>query len=354
MRKILFFVLLLLLPLIINPVTGEIEQFKVFALSATAILLWLTQPTFKSKQKALLTALMLFTATICLSTFLAQDTLLSLWGSEHRYLGAFTWLMAISLAISIPKTKISLLKILATSGTITTIIAFTIDSGFDRLSGTLGNPNVLGKLLLFTAIISFGLYLLKKRPIWLLFSLIQTIGLIATENRASLIVLFIILAITIFKHIKSKPKRIIAFTSLIATITTISAFMWNRITDLQTITTRLELYSASLKAIIQKPFLGYGFDHTEYFLDLPDFTLAPDRAHQFFLDTALSTGLIGTALLTFIIITTLILLFKSKLQIHKIYGLALLGLFLSTQVSFFTTVHLVLLFIGVGLVLKTE
>ena len=357
LRKYCLLLFLLPLPLLFNPITGEVEQVKVFALIATALLLWITQPTFESKQKALLTALVLFMITVCLSTFLAEDTLLSLWGSEYRFLGAFAWIAAASLAMStasiFKNNKVSLLKILASSGTITTIIAFTINPTLsERLAGTLGNPNVLGKYLLFTAIISLGLYLLSRSKTWLFFSLIQITGLIATGNRASLIVLFAFLVIAIFHYIKSKPNRIYLFSLLLTTTAGISVFTWNRIADLQTVSTRLELYLASTKAILEKPFFGYGFGHTEYILDLPRFTLAPDRAHQFFLDTALSTGLIGMALLTFISASTLFLLIKSKAQTNKIYGFALLALLLSTQVSFLTAVHLPLLFIGVGLTLN--
>ncbi len=363
-RKKLLLGFLLALPLIFNPITGEVEAAKVIVLSVVSAVLWLTQTSLNLKNRSLLLGLGLFVIVVMLSTFLAQDTLLALWGSSHRFFGAFVWLMAIGLAISSAELlkeksiKLDLLKTLSFSGVLTAFVALLLQARLaDRLIGTTGNPNILGKYLLFTIVISLGLFLLEKknRSFWLLGSIFQFVVLVQTGNRASLLVLILFLLFLLFKNLKTTfVKSFIGLLGLGGVVVAMISMNWERISDIETIATRSKLYEASLEAIAKSPFFGHGFDHANFVLNLPDFPLAPDRAHQFFLDAALNTGVIGMILLGFITVYSLIILLKSKEDSLRIYGFALLALLLSTQVSFLTVITLVLLFIGVGLALSQK
>lgn len=355
-KEQLFLGFLFFLPLVFNPISGEVESLKFYFYLIVGLILALSAGSFQIKNRFNQAGFIFLILASGLSTMLAQDPYLAFWGSVDRRMGAAGFLLALMLALSVPsilkKTTLAPLKnTLVASGCAAAVLALLLalwvpSSLFEgRWGGTLGNPDLLGQFLVFTLTLT-GYQLLKK-PSTLLAGafFLQGGALLATENRASWLALFIILIILGISEIKRKWRY---FFGLAAGTSVLSLIYWDRLLSSDSIQTRLELYGASVQAILEKPWLGYGFEHAPYALEVPEsYTLLADRSHQLFLDMALNMGLPASLVFLALCIWCFSVLWKTA----RPFALAFLALLISLQFSFMTNTHLVLVGLCFGLAL---
>ncbi|MFC1647487.1 O-antigen ligase family protein [Patescibacteria group bacterium] len=371
LKKVLFLSLFIILPFLFNPFTGDIELIKVvFLCVATCILLIYAvlfikkDVKYSKKGKILLYSMLGFTVFASISLFL-NDFTISLYGMQGRYMGYIVWFCCVLLAFVVPyyikntESLKSLIKTLIWVGFASSIVAILIvflysGAVFEgRLSGLTGNPNVLGKLLLFTIVLNFVFlaYPKGKTKFLYIFTLIsQLIVFGMTGNRGSWLALGIILLILLLRN----PKKYIKYASiaLIGAIPFI-LLIFNRIIDTVSIATRLEIYQKALSKLFERPFFGYGFDfNPEMLIPNEAYTNSVDRAHQLFLDVALNVGIPGLIFFTIFGVMSIYVLIKDKNQYYKAFGYALLALIISLQFSFFTSISLLLFFLCIGIGLQ--
>jgi len=348
LQSALFSCFLVLTPLLFNPLDGSVERVKFIVLCIFSLIFYLLKRTDKINEIFKWTiVLLIFFGFI--STILSQDIYLAFWGSPERCFGFAAFLSAMMLALGIPKIDYkSLINFFIVSGTLSTLAAiilgiFSQDSLFEgRISGTLGNPNLLGQFLAVTLFFGIYRFIEKRNKIDLIHVLIQAFGLLLSGNRASIFALILVTIIYVI-HTKKSWKVI----SLFAILPIISLFfISDRIFAGQSILTRIEIYSSAIKAIIKTPFFGSGFEHVQNVLMLPSsYTMIADRVHQLFLDFAVMAGIPFTITLIVLSVFTLIVLFKKQ----PVFGFAFLALLLSLQVGFMGIVNLIQFSIFVGL-----
>lgn len=323
-------------------------SMKVLSFITLGVLAAILAFPIKSKQNHLTLALLLFLGFGLLASGLSEKLPDAFLGSPTRGMGWLTWLGASLWALAVSQNKVDWLKPIAIFGLSSAILAlaFGPHPAFDYLySSPFGNPNTLGKILAVTLFTSLSLSAKNKDPRWLIAALPQLLVLAQTGNRASWLALLAVGSITLFtQHKKALSIALLSVAALLP-------FAWPQLIESHSLVTRLELYQASLKAIAHNPFIGYGFEHNALLPYLPNFTLNPDRAHQLFLDAALSTGIYGALSLAFLSIGSLITLYKNKVPIA---ASALLILLLSTQVSFLSPSSLFLFMTLIGLALRSK
>lgn len=353
-RESLLLGFLLTIPLIFNPLTGEVETWKFYELVIISLFLALSAGHFFIKNKILKHSIIVLILCGGLSTMLADDIYLAFWGSWDRQLGFVAYLCSILLALSIPKLKEGKFqKTLITSGSLAAIaaviLAITIpESLFEgRIGGTTGNPNILGQLLSVTLFLTLLEFFKNPKKISIIATLlIQGLVFIETGNRASWVALILVMSLFVIRERKGLKKY---FAALDIFLVILGLFKLERVLSFDSIQTRLELYSAGLKGISENPLFGVGFEHIQNALYLPNFTLTPDRIHQIYLDAALSAGIPFALALLALSIATLIILLKN----HKTLGYMFLILLISLQSSFFTVIHLALFFMFVGFAIQS-
>lgn len=202
----------------------------------------------------------------------------------------------------------------------------TIHQGGVRLDGTLGNAIYLAVYMLFHIFIAVLLLWRERKNVflrWVYGILIFLQGLILyyTATRGAILGLlggiFIVAVLNIFnKDEGSKVVKKIGITTLASLIILVGIFVTIRKTDFVTNNPVLSRFSSltteeiktqgryfvwpiALKGIKERPILGWGQENFNYIFNehyIPEmYKLEPwfDRAHNIFLDWAVSGGLLG-------------------------------------------------------------
>lgn len=364
LKKALFLSLFIILPFLFNPFNGDVELIKVIFLSVATLALLIFAIFFikqKIRSNTVLTALLIGFLLFATISLFSNDLLTSLFGIYGRYMGYIAWLSCIMLVFVTPyylkdeKFLNLLVKSLIWVGFTSAIIAillifFDINVVFEgRLSGLTGNPNVLGKLLLFTIVLNI-VYLpfLKGKTQYLYtFTLLsQLTVLMLTGNRASWLALAIVVVILIAKNSKKYLKHALILITLSIPFV---YFMFDRLVSSTSIITRLEIYQTAVSKLFERGLFGYGFDFPPTLL-IPNesYTFTVDRAHQLFLDIGLNVGIPGLLVFIAISVISIYQLLKDKNYYYKAFGFALLALFISLQFSYFTSITLLFYFLCIG------
>lgn len=348
--ELVFTAAFLLLPLFFNPFSGEVEKPKLILMSALALFLLLYKQELNVKNRVIKYSLATLIVFGGISTALAEDKYLAFFGATDRAFGFLAILSGILIAMTLPKFKEEKIsRLFIVSGALTALVgifmsAFVPDSLFEgRMGGTTGNPNILGAFLVPTIFLTLTRLNRKDKFPWAALAL-QLFALFQTGNRASWLVLPFI---TLIYFYKLKEKRFITLSTGLLVASAFAFFGYDRITKMDSLYTRLELYWLALKGTLAHPFFGIGFEHTQQVLDNPDFTLLPDRAHQPFLDMALSSG-IPSALALLALSIAIFMALRTK---NRALAFAFLGLFLALQSNFFTILTAFHFFVLAGLAL---
>lgn len=185
-------------------------------------------------------------------------------------------------------------------------------SGFEpfiRLSSLTSNPNVLGRYLATSILLSLALFKLNKiRPLFFYLALlIQFIALIHTFSRTSILMAISGLLIFFLINAKHKYKKIIAAIPIIIIVSLImiSSGFFSRISSIDTdrlhigLTGREKSWEKLLNAVYESPILGSGFGVNNEVI-LTDLA----SSHNVYLSILADIGVVGfTLFLLFLLFT---------------------------------------------------
>ncbi len=359
-------------------------------------------------------SLISFCCFYILATIFSISPLTSTWGFYPRFQGLYTFfiyfifaaiifmygvsdntetvtkrLNRIICAIFISSALASLIAILQKF--LPGFLPFWNDAAFEgRIYGTMGNPNYLGGFLIMVIPLML-MRLIEKRNTGYKFAGIL-VGLVFnfaalyfTYSRASY--LGLVTALVLFSWVLAKKKRspgiflataatILVLVGIVGSINTfgqnLKSTFWERLkfngAYSESIETRLEIWPAAAKQILNRPWFGYGPE--TFALSFAKFAPAnintdlskaayPDRAHNEILDIAVQIGIPGLVcylaflVLLFYAVTRKILNDKSELAWTYLGILCgILALFVSNQFGFSVTVLWVYLFLFVALLMR--
>ncbi|MBU0648512.1 O-antigen ligase family protein [Patescibacteria group bacterium] len=198
-------------------------------------------------------------------------------------------------------------------------------AGFKSIISTMGNQLLLSNYLIMILPLAAALVFISKRIyfkiFWLLIIFLNIWALVLTGRRSGFLALLAICFVGGFLLIW-RWRKTVALGLLIAVIAlaVFTAFNFNKIVQSEalsqvkylnrmatifdfedvTIKERLMVWQIATGFILERPIIGYGPDSFLYVFDAkypPYFTEMPenyfDRAHNFILDTAYSSGLLG-------------------------------------------------------------
>lgn len=341
------------------------------------------------------------------------DVAQSWWGSYTRQLGVFTYIIGLLgalaflisfslspkeerrgryrryfLGVTIIATLISIYALLQLLGL--DIVRWAEPaSQTGRAFASLGQPTYLAAFLLLTIPIAAAFVFIfssKRRYLFLVFLILQLLGLLATGTRSSFLALGLALLIFLFVKIFRQPQKynrqlikkiVLSFLGVLLLFTAL-AFSnpkrWQELGNLKagSLGLRGELWREGLLAVKERPWFGYGLENQreayiyQYDSQLmrylrPD--VSSDRAHNLILDSALTAGLIGLFFGLFFIISLLSYyrrLPESERPLAQMllfsggaYSLFLLFNF-SVVTTFFYSGLLLVIFLSLGLPLAEE
>lgn len=281
-------------------------------------------------------ALTLFTASMVLSAFAGVNWYKSFWGGGwERMGGLFSWLHYYAffiMLISVFRKKEDWLNILWLSVFAALISSFYgfLQKGESlaivgaaaeraRILGTLGNPAALAGYLLFN--FYFALYLFSHhksrgvKTVLIIAGLVFATAIFMTAVRGAVLALagslFLLGLVWVLRN--RKKTAFILFAAVMAIFCLVFATLvpksetLKRLTDFslqsETIKNRLIVWQVGLEGIKEKPLLGWGPENFESVFSLyydPAISKGSgtnifDRAHNVFIDTAASQGLLGLA-----------------------------------------------------------
>ncbi len=380
---------LFIIPLI-NPLgNNQFTLIKTYFLSGfigllmigSAIYLLLNKKFSIIWNKKLFILIALWTLSLTLSTLFSQAPELSFWGSYSRLQGLYIHLIYIALFfftihfLSSKENRNNFLKLLILLGSLIAFYALAQrfyllqianesgESIITRPVATIGQPNFLGQFLIYP--IWTTVYFFKKvkqknsKSLYIALLIIQTLALISTENRATMLALTMAVGFYLFysSTLKKQTKIILSISAiLILTIILSTIFPSTR-----SLITRLIIWQSSLDLIASQPLIGHGLETFENIFQgvlnpkiysVESVSLVADRAHNDLLEIYFTQGLFGLS----IFFSTVFLIFKNffrKKAKNKEFALICLCIFITYLVSnffsFSITIHYYFLFIFLAL-----
>ncbi|MDX9970750.1 MAG: O-antigen ligase family protein [Candidatus Gracilibacteria bacterium] len=317
----------------------------------------------------------LWIITLFLSSVLGEAPLKSIYGDYIRSSGALSHLLYISyffiIIHSIEKKSIdAFLRPLLAIGVALSLHAilqkfglFLIFSpseiyatGFlGRSFSTFGNPNLLGQFLIFPFFISLYFFIKSKHKKALLFIpvFLHLSAIFLTENRASLLAVFVGIIALIFLSKKIRLRLKILSFLLLTTILATLIFTFTPST--RSLCTRTYLWDIANKAFIENPIFGTGlesFENSFHKYLNPDYYKYEnlfshaDRAHNDFLDIESSTGSLGFLIFlsSILLLLTKFLFTKKRTLTQNIIATSLFALLVSNFFSFSLTLNFLSLY----------
>jgi O-antigen ligase len=295
-------------------------------------------------------AFVLFVLALGLSTIFSVDRTHSIWGSLERSFAFSLWptllvaYFGLKQALTREENKTFLFRFFALTVATAALwgILQKLLPGFSqtfsgaRIGGTLGNAIFYGSYLtLSIGIIAIKLFEEKKYSSWWFVSgasvILAGISLFFTQTRGPLLGLFagILVALTDYFY-KTKPYKraiLIGFVSICALAAAFAFIAFNKnIITPTTITTRLYNWSMASNGFKDKPVLGWGPENyslaaDKYFAPkLTEYTIAEthaDKPHNYFLEIAVTSGLVGLLAYLFLLLTTFNAVLMTKFAPHQ-------------------------------------
>lgn len=166
-------------------------------------------------------------------------------------------------------------------------------SGWNRISSTFGEPNA------FAGYLALILPLILDRSWWWV-GIWIVVGIILSGSRAAVLAIAgesTIFIIGVQQNIKIK----LLFISIGLLVVVLTFLFFNsKNIRVSTVDNRFEIWQLSVKAIVARPFWGYGVDNIEGVLnkfvtnkDMGSAALVVDRSHSLILDLLLWSGIVG-------------------------------------------------------------
>jgi O-antigen ligase len=380
-----------LIPLIWNPWGGN-EMYETAKVSFALFFIggafiYIAISLFKNREssirtnRTILVLLGLWLGSFAVSTILSIAPAESFWGLYKRLQGTFTYLLyaanfLICLSLfNTEKFKKSFLNIVLFGGALTAIYAVSQRFGFDpfikgpvdmlagRSFATMGSPVSLGQFLIFPWFVSFVLFIdeCKKKNtrnivLQLLLLVLFSLAVYFSLNRGSL--LGIAVAVAIWGVTKIKTPRATWIAACVLILLTFGGLWFyssqnfgnSKLMSSRSLGSRAVLWESAVPLIPEHLLLGSGPEttyqtiqktlspeiyHYERMMDIPD------RVHNTFLETILTRGLVGLAVLLITIGIILRLAFKEESDntYAQIGFLSLVAYFISIQFGFSLVTH---------------
>ncbi len=372
---------IIILPMIVVPQFPnpyEFPKFIVFVVFSSLLTLLLLKVYWQSNcSKAnqlldhLTTFVLLFAAVSLIADFIGLDPYTSILGSKFRHQGYVTLASGVLVFFTLRAIQKSTTSravfpyqtAIVTSNILVSIFTLwqgmrvylfhdlTIPTYFGRIVGTLGNPNVLGgyiaitfPFLLFYPTTSHRYLVLVKG----FFIFANVVSIFFSSSRSailaigSVIILIVIQAFSQFfpgQRLATwvRRQRIVLFMVGISSLLIMALILANQphhisvrnmlnslsLTEEKTRTSlwdnQLVIWTEGVKAVIQRPILGYGQENFEVAIPR-ERRMMVDNAHNVFLEVAVSSGLIGLS----IYLAILLFAWQRAKPIIKLYLLAFL------------------------------
>lgn len=335
----------------------------------------------------------LFVLSFVVATVFSVAPEMSFWGSYYRQQGLFMnlhyWLFFALILVFFDKTTVGfLIRSLMLAGFFVAVLGvfqkffpflsdfWDIDAFLGRIFSTLGHPNYLAAFLtLVLPLYCVEIFQKRGRTFWTFGALMLLIALVLTLSRAAFlgfvfsIWIFALLVIwrrgfrKIFAACVITPFALVAIILFLAQAFP-SAPLLNRFTmhgeNIRSVETRLVMWPAVISQIADRPFFGFGpetFAMTfqkyapKALLRLEHFEYIADRAHNEFLDTAASIGIIGLLFYGLFLFVLLRIAFKSQNLYSVAAGCGILALLITNQFGFSTTVHFTVFWLLAAIIL---
>lgn len=350
---ILYFIFLFLplvyLPFLFNPY--ESPKFILFVALSFLIaipknLIW--------KKNILTTLIIIYGGIVLVSDLLGINVRNSILGSGYRLQGFITLCSGILLYLSVNKVKsadfIKKTKtvILASAFLICLFSIwqgisfyllhdFTIPNYQGRIVGTIGNPNSLGGYLaVVLSLLLFGKYAGYKK---IIFGLMILSVIFLTQSRGAILAAALSTLVYAVLYIRKLAvwKKILAVVVGIIFLIFIAQINRNSIWD-----NRGLIWNEGVQAVINRPILGYGQENFDLIFP-KERKMLVDSAHNIFLETAVSSGLLG--LVTFLSIVVFALK-KGDLSIR----MSLLAFLISAQFNPLSISQIALFWLLLGII----
>ncbi|HCG99146.1 MAG: hypothetical protein A2074_07430 [Candidatus Aquicultor primus] len=365
---------LMLLQLVMYPLMADVYALPkaTFLSVATLLLLFLyfryavAAQKFTIYRSPLDTIVLLYVATVTISLLISDQPLLGLVGKYKRYEGLpalFSFAVVYFIAaqtIRDEKSLERLLKILAGGLIPVVLYGFAQAAGYDfpgvllfenRVQSSLGNPILLGTYLVVMLPLLFGLGRNSSQPNWRTLAWLLMPALFAnillTESRgawvglvASMVALFVLGRPPSTPRAKKKRRDraeqgrrirgiyiiagilivLIALFALLPTDNLEKRFVSTFAFSEGSVSTRIEIWKASLSMVADRPLTGFGLEQMGYWFPLfkteRHSKIAPsavtDRTHNDFLQTAVDSGLLGLLFFLWMIIAVALSLYRGR------------------------------------------
>jgi O-antigen ligase len=306
--------------------------------------------------------------SLVFSTIHSIAPLQSFWGTYERFQGLITKLLVLVffvLCLNFFKTeerRKSLWNITKIVGALVSVLGiiqyFTQDfsdpfgSGqlfAGRIFGTLGNPNDLGQYLIFpiiAALIGLSEYKNRRSIVFNASCVILTLtALFLSQNRASILAVFIVSAIFLISIIKSKKIKWSVFLSFFAILIIFAGIAFG---NARSFKTRVVLWQSTMESVSKNPWFGTGLEtYTQAIQEnlspklyqTEKLDQIPDNPHNETLSILYSQGILGLSVFLFILIYLIFRIFsyakKRRLAASsKIAIFSLLATLIASQFGF--------------------
>ena len=329
-------------------------------------------------------------------TFLAIVTsiapMVSLWGLDPRYHGLLYSgaLLIMMLAVGFLKREhmVRLLEVIMVTAVVVSVYGilqrlfpaltqwWDVDSFLYRSFSTLGHPNYLADYLVLATPLFFWKFFESRRWwIWLVGGAFVLLALLLTLSRSGFIGLFVsfFFVAIVYSRMSSRSNDrvnwrkigggVLVVLSLVTALVvyanvrerdgfTYSKDLLSRLViggeNLRSLETRLLLWPATFRMIVERPILGYGPDTyplaftrfaPQELLRAENMNSYADRAHNIILDTMQEIGVIGGVFFLMILFWSLRRAARSQSLVVIALGASLAGHFASQQFGFQTAPH---------------
>ena len=323
---------------------------------------------------------LIFLATIFVSAICSPYMNTAFFGNNDRGEGfiiiAIYVLMFILASHYFKPGKITI-RIIFISSVLISLIALIQFLGFDLVAyilkfsqpaihdavGTLGNRNFMGTYTLIFLILSMSIYIFKGKKEYLVYAVFNFIGLMSSLTRGCWIAFIIVSIIGTFFIIKRKDclkRALLLVSALLVMFIAINLTTGNKVIDrcsinnivedgklVNSANAREQIFNLSLRAFCEKPFLGTGPDtlklrleddftkeYYEYLLNEKEYI---DKAHNEFLEYAVSDGIFTVIAYVALLVVIIIGLIKNKKDdINKVLLLVIIGYILQSMLNIST------------------
>lgn len=257
-----------------------------------------------------------------------------------------------------------------------------IDSFLGRTFSTMGHPSYLADYLLLITPLFYWKWTTSHRwPIWSLLGIVVGIALLLTMSRGAILGLAasVLFFVGVYGYWHKRRGLLISAVAaplllamLVVSVNLLpSSFgikevpLLKRLVmneeNLRSVSTRFVLWPSVVKGISQRPLFGFGPDTfalsfaksaPKELLKSENFNAYADRAHNFFLDSLMNVGVVGTGFLLLLLWLTIRVVIRSGDPLLLALGSALVGHIISQQFEFSLTVHLLFFWIYIGAIWK--